>query len=462
MSRLFLFVIVFWGVSVYARGMSGSGLRERLYSVPGVKSVEECRDSACGTYYRCFIEQPRDHEHPERGTFLQQFRVLHHSDSAAVVFVTEGGQLDSLYWSEAAMLLNANQVIIETRYCGASVPDGNIDWNTMTMQQVAADIHAIIAGMKQTLYAGNYLVQTGKERGGQESLFHRRYYPEDVHQVILYNTPLCVNASDKRIARYQMDLGKSGKLFGGGGGRFGTGSATFSFFPTVSELNLDIKDFQLLCLNHQDSLLVLFEKYSRERGLTFSRVGTPARALQLTILEYRPAFFGKVVSRELIPYLDLENLRACFEHLVEVSDPAFFSDASVTARQAVSWLALNETGNYKYYTQPFRKVLFKDIQDRSYLYVADMRADEAVFRRKQVKEMVKWVQHEAKDILFVYGLLDVYSAAKVNVKKNNSCTRLVSPVQGRNCRFSGFEWGTYLYLQDFIVSGYREFKRQLP
>lgn len=458
MNKLFVFVVVLLGLSMNTGLAVCTDLPERLSSVPGIESVEVCYDTECGEYYRCFIRQPYDHEHPETGSFCQQFCLMHHSDSAAVVFVTTGGNLDSLYWSEAAVLLKANQVIIEPRFCGKSTPDSLVDWNILTMRQMAADVHAIIEILRTALYSGNYLVSTGSRQGGLVSLFHRRYYPEDVQQVILYNTPLCMDSPDNRVTRNQIKLGKPAKLFSGGGIKLGVGGGGFSFFPTGGELNYDIKDFQRYCFRHQDSLLPLFEEYCRERGLTFQRVGTSLRALQLTILEYRPAFFYKAVSKELIPYKDYDDPEFYFEHLVAVSDPVFFCDSSLHACEPMAWIALNETGNYRHFIRPYRKLLPENIEDHSYLYAADMPLETVVFQRKQMQEMRKWVQREAKDIVFIYGLLDIYSAARVNLKKNDSCTLLVHPGQGYDCRIEDFDWGTCNYLKDLIVSAYRERK----
>ena len=71
--------------------------------------------------------------------------------------------------------------------------------------------------------------------------------------------------------------------------------------------------------------------------------------------------------------------------------------------------------------------------------------------------MQKWIQREAKDIIFIYGLLDIYSAARVNLKKNNSCTLLVDSNQGALCRIENFDWGTCNYLKDLIITAYREY-----
>ena len=93
------------------------------------------------------------------------------------------------------------------------------------------------------------------------------------------------------------------------------------------------------------------------------------------------------------------------------------------------------------------------------LYASGTLINVVEFNRKQMKEMARWVQREAKNIVFIYGLLDVYSAAKINLKRNASCTLLVSPVQDADCRIEAFDWETKNYLKDLIVSDYRDFRQ---
>lgn len=454
MKKIWIAILI--GIlEMYTGTVLGKNLTERLCAVPGIVSVETDYDSVCGEYFRCFIRQPYDHNHPEKGSFRQQFCLLHRSDSAAVVFVMSGGAVDSLYWTEIATLLKANQVILETRYCGRSRPDSTIDWHTLTLRQIAADVHAVIKSLGTALYPSNYRVSTGNGQGGSEALFHKRYYPEDVRQTVLFNTPLCSNSPDKRVGRYQVRLGKPQKMFHGGGIKMGMNGGGFSFFPTSSELNYDIKDFQRYCFRHLDSLLPLFETYAGEHGLSFRRVGSSLRALQLTILEYRPAFFYRTVSKELIPDKEYDNPAFYFEHLIAVSDPARFCDSTLHAREPMAWLALTETGSYTHFVRPFREWVPKDIYDRSFLYAPDMPWETVAFRQEQNRDMKRWLKSEAKDILFIYGLSDIFAAAKVNLKKNDYCTLLVSTVQGMEVRIENFDWGTCNYLKEMICSGCR-------
>ena len=138
--------------------------------------------------------------------------------------------------------------------------------------------------------------------------------------------------------------------------------------------------------------------------------------------------------------------------MITVSDPARFCDSTLYAREPMSWLALNETGSYTHFVRPYREWVPKDIHDRSFLYASDMPWKNVTFRQEQTKDMKRWLRNEAKDILFIYGLLDIFAAAKVNLKKNDYCTLLVSPGQGLVVRIENFDWGTCNYLKDMILT----------
>lgn len=107
-------------------------------------------------------------------------------------------------------------------------------------------------------------------------------------------------------------------------------------------------------------------------------------------------------------------------------------------------------------------MLPKDIMNKDWLYPSGMKADTLTFRREMAKDICRWVECDALNILFIYGILNLYAARRVNIKKNASCSLIVSTVQGSDCRISDFDWGTRNYLQDLIVSDYRDFRLSSP
>lgn len=114
---------------------------------------------------------------PDSGYFTQRIYVSHKGFNKPTVIITEGYTANNYYYSELAKLLDANQIIVEHRYFGESVP-ANKNWQHLNMKNAAADHHAIIEYFKQ-VYKGAW-ISTGISKGGQTTLYHKYLYPTDV------------------------------------------------------------------------------------------------------------------------------------------------------------------------------------------------------------------------------------------------------------------------------------------
>ncbi len=72
--------------------------------------------------YELMIRQPLDHQHPEKGYFYQRVTLLHKGFSHPTVIETQG------YWlpggrNEVEKMLDANDLNVEYRFYGKSIPD---------------------------------------------------------------------------------------------------------------------------------------------------------------------------------------------------------------------------------------------------------------------------------------------------------------------------------------------------
>ena len=75
-------------------------------------------------------------------------------------------------------------------------------WQYLTIKQAAADHHAIIQTLKAKLYPRSKWVTTGISKGGQTTIFHRYFYPEDADVSVPYVAPLNLKEVDPRIERF--------------------------------------------------------------------------------------------------------------------------------------------------------------------------------------------------------------------------------------------------------------------
>ena len=100
---------------------------------------------------------------PSSPTFLQEVSLLHHDELHYPMVVHTSGYWD--YYEdrvvELTALLGANQISIEHRYFGESRPVPT-DWSKLTIEQMAADQHAIVTALKQ-VYEGKFITNGGSE-----------------------------------------------------------------------------------------------------------------------------------------------------------------------------------------------------------------------------------------------------------------------------------------------------------
>lgn len=277
-----------------------------------------------------WFEQPIDHEHPEKGYFKQRIWYSHKSSDAPVVLITEGYSANHNYTSELAEVAKANQIIVEHRYFSESQPD-SLDWQYLTVKQAATDHHRIIEFFKQ-LYKTKWAT-TGISKGGQTSIFHRAFYPNDVDLSVPYVAPINLAREDQRI---------------------------FDFFDSVgtAEERDRIRNFQMAVLNKRSEIMPLFKQYSASQGYTF-RMGNE-KAFDLVVLEYPFSFWQWGSNVDDIP-APTASTEALFEHLRKGSDIGYVSDQSWESIKPFFYQAYKELGYYAY-TPGELKPLLKGFQ----------------------------------------------------------------------------------------------------
>ena len=92
--------------------------------------------------------QPIDHKHPDAGKFTQRIFLTHRDYSKPVVLWLEGYESGGSKTQEITKILDANQIVVEHRYYGESLPD-SIDWQYLTIEQSAADHHRVVEAFKK-------------------------------------------------------------------------------------------------------------------------------------------------------------------------------------------------------------------------------------------------------------------------------------------------------------------------
>ncbi|MBK9031896.1 MAG: aminopeptidase [Myxococcales bacterium] len=179
----------------------------QLQGLPEVDHVVEQPTTRAGyRYFELWFTQPIDHDHPEAGTFLQYATLIHTDAAAPLVLLHTGyGNWYYDYPGEVARLFHANQLVIEHRFFRTSRPPALADWAFLTIAQAAADHHRITVAMRR-LYRGPVL-ETGASKGGMTSIYHRRFFPDDVDVTLAYVAPISFAAPDYAYEPYLEGVG---------------------------------------------------------------------------------------------------------------------------------------------------------------------------------------------------------------------------------------------------------------
>jgi hypothetical protein len=377
-------------------------LTERIKNLPGIISVEKMEANPFFTEAMIImVKQPLDHLHPESGTFPQRVILSNLAFDKPVVFVTEGYGGDyganSKYLNELCPLLNANQLFVEHRFFGLSVPD-SIDWKYLTVENAAADHHHIVELLKP-LYAEKW-ISTGISKGGETVLYHRALYPKDVEISVPYVAPLNFSVEEKRHDQFI---------------RHKTG--------TASERR-KVAGCQKEFLKRKHQLMPLFEKYCEEKKFVFRT--KISEIYDYCVLEYAFSFWQWGRSATEIP-LSNGSDQEFFNHLIKICSPNYFDVESGKSTFPFFVQALKQLGYYGYNPKPF-KGLMELADTKGYIQKLFMPSSSDFSYNPAMSLLVKrYLEKDADHILLIYGGVDPWSASAADTRGNRKILKIVQP-----------------------------------
>jgi len=402
---LTVFLVVFFLQTAIAQTDS---LLLRLRSLPDVVDVTPIRaNTLFKSAYVIMVDQPVDHDKPNGKHFHQRVFLSHVDFSKPMIFVTEGYQADYAqnprYTEELSRLFGANQIVVEHRYFGKSVPSP-LDWKYLTVKNAAAD-HHLIVGIFKALYHGKW-ISTGISKGGQTSIYYRYFYPDDVDATVAYVAPINFALEDPREELFLKKVG-------------------------TDEVRNKIEQFQKLLLQHKKEILPDFEKRAQKVNATFNRFGLEA-AFDQTVLEYPFSFWQWGHSESEIPEQTASN-----ETLLKalcLAVPAFtFSDAEIVKFEPFFAQANAELGYYGYDVKPFKEWLKQKSYPNSVLGPLNLPVHYSAVAMKSVD---KWLRKKAERLICVYGECDPWSASAARIENNPKTLKVYSPKGCHTSRIS--------------------------
>jgi hypothetical protein len=376
-------ILLLWAAMALPLAAQSTALETRLFDLPDVRFSQIDPPSGFEAAYELRIRQPLDHQDLSKGYFYQRVFLSHRGFEQPTVMATEGYSRDQNRIYELTQLLDANQLDVEHRYFGESLPD-SLDYRYLDMAQVAADLHHIHE-LFQALYAGDWL-STGISKGGQTTIFYRYFYPDDVRVSVPYVAPLNLAYEETRI---------------------------YDFLDTVgtAACREAIYQVQRRVLKARKEVLPRMRWYAKGAKLTFTYL-TLEQAFEYAVLEYPFSFWQWGYDCGDIPdaKADLETL---LDHVMKVSGLDFFADASMETYASHYYQAAAQLGYYGYETEPF-KGLLQALPMQPHPTAAFTPNQMVVpYDGTLAAEVVQWLQRNGERFVFIYGASDTWSATAV-------------------------------------------------
>jgi hypothetical protein len=410
-SRLFLstFVLAWCCVPVYSQDAPlATELTGKLKAIAGVVDVRPMQTAAAAKEaYEVTFEQPVDHQNPAGDKFRQRVFISHVDYDKPVLLGTEGYAANRIGGGELQRILGGNQVTVEHRYFGKSVPSP-VRWEYLTVKQSADDLHAIVSALRQ-FYTGKW-VSTGASKGGQTALFFKCYYPDDVDATVAYVAPINVTQEDPRIYQFLQTTGDE---------------ATRS----------KIKDFQIELFKREDEILPLVAAQAEHNKWTFG-MGL-SKAYEYGVLEYPYAFWQYGTKAADVPTPDAPA-QALADHYNRVGTLRYYSDQGKKQFEPFLYQAFTEIGYYNYDITDFKPYM-KTLRNPTNLDICpDDARDKIVFNPGTMAFVYNFLQYKANNVVYIYGDLDAWSATQMQLIGRTNAIKIVVKDSHHGARIAGF------------------------
>ncbi len=381
LSTLFLFFVF---VSSFAQEKC---IENALFELPDVVFKKINNKGNFESTYELKIKQPLDHQNPDKGYFYQRAFLSHKDFTQPMVMYISGYNQGGVYLSEVTNILDANQLSIEHRFFGESIPD-SLDYDYLNLEQATADLHHINTIFKK-LYKSKW-VSTGISKGGATTIFYKYFFPEDVDAGVPYVAPINKEFEEHRI---------------------------YTFLDTVGTDACREKLFKLQkrLFKHRDEVLPLIEMYSKGAKLKFDYL-TLEGAFEYWVLEYPFAFWQFGASCEDIP-TESTSLIDAVSYVLNLSDISFFSDKEIDMYLPHYYQSAEQMGYYGYETEKFKDDL-KVLALKPHPHAAIVPDGIPVeFDGSLLKKINKWTQEEGDHLIYIYGNSDTWTASSVAPSK---------------------------------------------
>lgn len=363
-------------------------IEEKLKEMKDVRYEKVTTPEGFVSAYKVFVKQPIDHKDPSKGFFNQKIWLTHSDFEKPTVIATEGYESDRNYLYEPTVIIKANQLDVEHRFFGESIPDG-MDYKYLTIEQATADLHHI-REVFTTVYKKDW-ISTGISKGGETTVYYRYFFPEDVTVSIPYVAPLALELDDKRI---------------------------YHFFDTVNtaECRKAVNDLQMRVLNNRKKSMRLLKKEIKDDHLKFNYL-TFEQAFEYAVLEYSFSFWQWNGKCDKIPGKDA-SLKETIQHFNAVSGIEFFSDSKMKELGSHYYQSGTQLGYYSYETKDFEGLLpaLTALYGKNSTPTAIFMPQKSMtksFDPTLPKKVFEWATTQGNQIIYINGAGDPWASTAI-------------------------------------------------
>jgi len=375
---------------------------DELRKIPGMTATEGMTMTPGYRFFQLEYDQPVDHKNPSAARFTQRMTLMFR-DYAAPVVVYNSGYFVSTRGSrsQVTQLVDGNQLSMEYRYFMPSRPDP-ADWTKLDIEQAANDQHRITQVLKARLFLGKWLT-TGASKGGMTSLFHRRFFPDDVDGTVAFVAPIDYpeDAVQSPTNRYFVFLENVGTD------------------PTCRQ---KLKDFQNLALARRDAM-----KTRMRMAATYTEILGEDRALEFAVEEL-PFIFWQYGSQSRCSTIPANTATddAVFKFLDDTIDVVSYGDADLTDYLPYYHQSATQLG-YPISDESYLVGLMYPGEDTAQAYIPSNIETPAYDNGAAMRDFQDWLASSGQHILLIYGQNDPWSAGAASLGNATDSFKLIAP-----------------------------------
>lgn len=369
---------------------------EILKSIAQIDSFKKiATDPFFESTYEVWFRMPLDHNNPKSEGFPLKAYYSHKDFNKPMVVVIDGYTIYTSMANEITHIIDANQLTIEHRFFDKSRPKDSIPWNYLNIKQAAADQHDVIQAFKP-FYKSKW-ISSGISKSGQATIFHRRFYPNDVDVSVPYVAPLNFSDEDPRVYSFLKQVG-------------------------TKECRDEIFQYQLAMFKKKKEIFPMFERMAKAKKWEF-KMGLD-RAYDLCVLEYGFAFWQWGFSRNSIPKPDASAV-VLFYHLAMVDPFSFFEENETEKVRPFFYQAMTEIGMYGYEVEPFKEFL-PDKKNIRFDFTMP-KGNTEKFNPEPMRDIDKWIKESGNNMLYIYGEYDAWSSTAVEPGNKTNAVKIINP-----------------------------------